>query len=111
MVLTYFDKIVYYQICDFLYDEFESQKKQKIGYQTFSNMCAVIGKKITLGVDLTKKERGIVNRIISRIISFFGFIDEEAIDYVYNFFKDNFWLKYQSSIYEINVFFKRAKNI
>jgi hypothetical protein len=111
MVLTYFDKIVHYQLCDFMYDEFEIQKKNKMSYQTFSNMCSVIGQKIKVGAELSKNERGIINRLIVRLISFFGFNDDEASNYIYHFFSDKFWFKYQGSVSEINMFFKRAKNI
>lgn len=111
MVLTYFDKIVHYQICDFIYDEFELQKKNKTAYQTFSSMCVVIGQKIKLGAELSKRERALVNKLVVRLISFFGFNDDEALVYLFNFFKDEFWVKYQASVSEINVFFRRAKNI
>jgi hypothetical protein len=111
MVLTYFDKIVYYQICDFMYDEFESQKNNKAAYQTFSSMCGVIGQKIKVGAELSKKERGLVNILTVRLVSFFGFNDDECLKYLFYFFKDEFWVKYQGSVCEINVFFRRAKNI
>lgn len=111
MSLNYFDKLVYYQTCDFMYDEFERQKKNKISYQTFSSMCRVIGQKIKLASILNKIESGVINRLIYRVSSFFGFSDYEAINYVYNFFKEEFWSKYQNSVCEINLTFGQAKNI
>lgn len=109
MNLTYFDKLVYYQICDFMYDEFVFQKNKKTSYATFSNMCGVISQKIKVGADFNKNEIVIMGRLINRLISFFGFNNEEAVNYIYGCFNGDVWTKYQSSVAEINIYFKESK--
>ena len=111
MTPSRFDKLVYYQICDFMYDEFEAQKNNRASYVSFSSFCGVISKKITEAYPLNKKERGIINRIILRISSFFGFDDSETVNYIYVFFKEQYWDRYKSSVSEINSVFSHAKNI
>ena len=111
MGLTYFDKIVHYQICDFLYDEFVKSQKGKVSYQTFTSMCNVLSKKIKSGVPLSKSERAIVARIMERLTLFFGFNDNESVKYTYEFLVGELWGKYHSSVNAINSVFYQAKNI
>ncbi len=112
MGLTYFDKVVHYQLCDFFYDEYKKgYESKKISYQTFTSMCGVISKKIKANANLSKHERGIISRILNRVSSFFGFKDEQSIMYIYDFFVGDFWLKYYESVTAINSVFYQAKNI
>ena len=111
MELTYFDKIVHYQICDFLYDEFIKSQKGKVYYQTFTSMCNVLSKKIKSGVFLSKSERAIVARVMERLKLFFGFDDKESVEYTYEFLVDEIWGKYHSSVNAINSVFYQSKNI
>lgn len=111
MGLTYFDKIVHYQICDFLYDEFVKSQKAKVSYQSFTSMCNVLSKKIKKGVLLSKTERSVVAIIMERLTLFFGFNDNETVKYTYEFLVEELWGKYHSSVNAINSVFHHAKNI
>ena len=111
MELTYFDKVVHYQICDFLYDEFKKSQKAKVSYQTFTSMCNVLSKKIKNGINLSKSERGVIARVMERLTLFFGFNDNESVKYTYDFLYDEIWAKYHSSVNAINSVFYQAKNI
>lgn len=112
MGLSYFDKVVHYQVCDFFYDEYKKgYDSKKISYQTFTSMCGVISKKIKVNAPLSKYERGIISRILDRLSSFFGFNDEQSIIYIYDFLVSEIWLKYYESVSAINSVFHQAKNI
>lgn len=109
--MSYFDKIVYYQICDFLYDEFKRSQRGKVHYQTFTSMCNVLSKKIKNNAQLSKSERGIIIRVIERVSLFFGFDDGESIKYTCDFLVGECWDKYHASVNAINSVFHKAKNI
>lgn len=111
MELSYFDKIVSYQICDFLYDEFKLTQKGKIAYQSFTSMCGVLTKKIKNSVNLNKSERRIIARVLDRMMHFFGFNENECVKYMGDFFVNEAWAKYHSSVNAINSVFYQAKNI
>ncbi len=111
-MLTSFDKIVHYQLCDFLYDEFKKNTtKNKIGYSTFTNMCSVISSKIINVVEFSKSEKIIINKVLDRLISFFGFSNKEASKYLVDFFCKRFWQKIYGSVTTINTLFNLSKNI
>lgn len=110
--MNQFDKIVYYQLCDFLYDEFRiGVKNRTVRYQTFTSMCSAISNKVVRGVDFSRSERTIINKILDRLISFFGFTDKEAGVYIVRFFYDNIWDKIYKSVTAINSVFVMSKNI
>lgn len=107
-----FDKIVYYQLCDFLYDEFKlGIKNRGVGYQSFTSMCSSISNKVTKLVDFSRSEKIIINKILNRLISFFGFTDKEAGKYIVSFFYNKIWDKIYKSITTINSIFVMSKNI
>jgi hypothetical protein len=111
-VLNHFDKIVHYQLCDFLYDEFKiNTNKRGIGYTTFTNLCSVVSTKIINGVDFSKTERILINKTLDRLTSFFGFSNKEASTYLVEFFYKKFWEKIYGSITAINSVFNLSKNI
>ena len=110
--LNSFDKIVHYQLCDFLYDEFKNHtNKRGIGYLTFTSMCSVISTKIINGVNFSKTERVVINKTLDRLSSFFGFNNKEASKYLVEFFYKKFWEKIYGSITAINSVFNLSKNI
>jgi hypothetical protein len=111
--MEYFDKIVYYQICDFFYDEFNNLKDNHkgIGYQTFTNMCNIYSKKIKSGISFNKHEMLIITKIMDRTCNFFGFNDEKAIIYICDFLDGEYWVKYHQSVSSNNTMFYHSKNI
>lgn len=110
--MIHFDKIVHYQLCDFLYDEFKkSTTKHGVGYTTFTSMCSVVSTKIINGVNFSKSERVIINKVLDRLISFFGFNSKEAGKYLVEFFYKKFWEKIYGSVTTINSVFNLSKNI
>ena len=110
--LNHFDKIVNYQLCDFLYDEFKRGIKNRgIGYQSFTSMCSAISNKVIRGVDFSRSEKIIINKILDRLASFFGFTDKEAGIYVVKFFYNSIWDKIYKSVTTINSVFVMSKNI
>ena len=110
--LNHFDKIVYYQLCDFLYDEFKKGIKNRgVGYQSFTSMCSAISNKVIRGVDFSRSEKIIINKLLNRLTSFFGFTDKEAGTYVVGFFYNSIWDKIYKSVTTINSIFVMSKNI
>jgi hypothetical protein len=108
-----FDKLVLYQMCDFLYDAHKKMsKKSKIFYDKFTTLCNSLSQKIINGVsNFNKGEKIILNMVMDRLSKFFGLTDSEIGNYIYIFFTDKYWLKTYQSILAVNSVFASSKNI
>lgn len=110
--MTKFDKIVLYQICDFLHDEYKSGlSSRKASYQTFRNLCKSLSDKIIFRLPFSKIERTILNKVLDRLSNFFGLTDSESANYMYDFLHNKIWEKSYESVSLVNTVFSTSKNI
>lgn len=107
-----FDKIVLYQICDFLHDEYKTGlRSSSASYQTFRNLCKSLSDKIIFTIPFNNTEKIILNKVMDRLSTFFGLTNEESANYMYDFLNDKIWEKSYESVSLVNTVFSASKNI
>lgn len=108
-----FDKIVFYQLCDFLYDTHKvTSNRGKISYSSFTSLCNSLSDKLIHNVvNFNKNEKIILNTTMDRLSKFFGLTYAESANYMYEFLINKYWSKTHQSVSAINSIFSSSKNI
>jgi hypothetical protein len=105
------DKIIYYQLCDFLYHEYLIYKKNKKGKfnKTFYVLCSQLSNKFKNKVDFNSGETLILSRLTVRLCDFFHLNENECTDYLGVFLNNELWSYTYKSVENINTFFKKPQ--
>jgi len=102
------DKIIYYQICDFLYIEYLVYKKGKEDKfnKPFYVFCSQLSNKFKNKVDFSGSEAFILSRLTVRMGEFFHLSEVECAEYLEVFLINELWAYTYKSVETINTFFK-----
>jgi len=105
------DKIIYYQLCDFLYHEYlvyKNSKKDKFN-KPFYILCSQLSNKFKNNVNFNDGEILIISKIIDSLGNFFHLNKIESIEYLEVFLSNELWSYTYKSVEDINTFFKKPQ--
>lgn len=84
-----YEHLIYYTICDVLYDNLK-----KTNYSTLNSLCKSIYTAIIHDVSIGTEEYKILALLLNEISKLYGLSDDESIIIVRKFFKEQMWLVY-----------------
>lgn len=101
------NKIIYYSICDFMYQEYIGivQKKKDDFKIPFDVLCNDMSTRLDNGVNFNKTQIKLFHLTMDRITNFFAISDEEFGLYFKNFLEKKMWLKTYASVKTMNYLF------
>lgn len=92
-----YDNLIYYSICECLYEEMKRNKVVSKS-RTFRNLCNSIGQNLNSGQSLTSEQFDVMVKVIQSIHLIYGEDDGKIGNYISEFFKQEMWKKYQEIV-------------
>lgn len=102
------DKIIYYQICDFMYQEYcllKKESKDKLN-TPFDVFCNDMSSRFLNNVDFSKKQKKLLYKTSIRSTNFFGITELEFVNYFTIFLSEKIWQRIHKSVQVMHDFFK-----
>ena len=92
-----YDELIYYSICECLYDEMKANKitSQSTRFKTF---CHGLGINLLNGITLTSEQNDILNKSMGNVAMIYGESDETLATYMLEFFEAKIWMKYDKIV-------------
>ena len=84
-----YDNLIYYSICEVLFDEVK-----KTNFSTLNSLCKTINTNITYGNAFSTEEYKSLANTMSEISFLYGLDDNETVELVNAFFKNEMWTLY-----------------
>lgn len=106
-----YKELIYYTICECLYEELTILRSSTKTSTTFKNLCGGIRLNLTKGSPLSTQQYTTLANTIRKVNLIYGESDGIIGDYVLNFFGDKIWETYQREIMILNGNLKFEKQI
>lgn len=90
---TKYDKLIYYSICECLYENMGLTK-----YTTFRNMCKGIGYNLNNGLNLTPEQYNAISESLLTLNIIYAEDDVKMGQYIQTFFKEEKWKGYMKTV-------------